>query len=113
MQAGFLASSLDGACRAGGTGLVLPCPGYCLLSMFFECHDDPGAGKEEDEEQGVVSQVRPLVHTTQAVVLEDSLAICVGGGGGDGVRMVKGGGAGQGWFDSNIFMRKMERHGRA
>ena len=67
--------------------------------MFFECHDDPGAGKEEDEEQGVVSQVRPLVHTTQAVVLEDSLAICVGGGGGDGVRMVKGGGAGQGWFD--------------
>ena len=51
--------------------------------VVFACHDDPGAGEEEYEEQGVVPQVGPLAHTSQGIVLQDSLAVCacVGGGG--------------------------------
>ena len=51
---------------------------------IFERHDEPGAEEEEDEERGVVGQVRPHVHTVQGIVLQDSHAVCVCWGGGGG-----------------------------
>ena len=96
---GFLTSSIGRQSRGVGAGLVSPSP------ILFECHDDPGEDEKEDEEQGVVAQVGPLVHASQGVVLQDGLVICAcvwgvesGGGGADGVchSCIVGGGEGRG-----------------
>ena len=72
------------ASRQAGSCVPLP------ALVLFERHDEPGAEEEEDEEECIVAQVRPLVHAVQVVVLQDSLPVCQwqeGGGGGQVVEL--------------------------